>query len=75
MNINKSNGKILKTQVFSSRIMDNLICDMLDLEILEINSFKFSSEYFDLGALIMEAFQMIAHKAEESNVRLVAEID
>jgi signal transduction histidine kinase len=53
--------KLLKTQVYSQRMMENLINDLLDLAKLENMSFTISSEYFDLGALIFEAFQMIAH--------------
>jgi signal transduction histidine kinase len=66
---------LLKTQVFSQKMMENLINDLLDLAKLENNSFNISSEYFDLGALIFEAFQMIAHKADEMKVKLFAEID
>jgi signal transduction histidine kinase len=47
-------------------MMENLINDLLDLAKIESNSFNISSEYFDLEALILEAFQMMAHKAEDS---------
>lgn len=55
--------------------MENLINDLLDLAKLESNSFNLSSEYFDLGALLYEAFQMISHKADQIQVGLFAEID
>jgi signal transduction histidine kinase len=48
--------KLLMTQVFSQKMMENLINDLLDLAKIENNSFNISSEYFDLGALIYEAF-------------------
>ena len=44
------------TQVFSQKMMENLINDLLDLAKIENNAFNISSEYFDLGALIFEAF-------------------
>ena len=47
-------------------MMENLINDLLDLAKIENSSFNLSSEYFDLGALIFEAFEMMAHKAEDS---------
>ena len=42
--------------MFSQKMMENLINDLLDLAKIESNSFNISSEYFDLGALILEAF-------------------
>lgn len=56
-------------------MMENLINDLLDLAKIESNSFNISSEYFDLGALIFEAFQMMAYNAHESKISLLAEID
>ena len=67
--------KYLKTQLFSSNMMENLINDLLDLAKLESNSFNISSEYFDLSALICDAFQMMGYKADDSKVKLRAEID
>ena len=67
--------KYLKTQMFSSNMMENLINDLLDLAKIESNSFNISSEYFDLGALIYESFQMMAYKAVDSKVSLSSEID
>ena len=61
--------------MFSSNMMENLINDLLDLAKIESNSFNISSEYFDLGALIFESFQMMAYKADDSKVSLKAEID
>jgi signal transduction histidine kinase len=42
--------------MFSQKMMENLINDLLDLAKIESHSFSISSEYFDLGALILEAF-------------------
>ena len=61
--------------MFSQKMMENLINDLLDLAKIENNSFNISSEYFDLGALIYEALQMMAYKAEDSGIALTAEID
>jgi signal transduction histidine kinase len=41
--------------MFSQKMMENLISDLLDLAKIENNSFNISTEYFDLGALIFEA--------------------
>ena len=49
-------ARYLKVQMFSQKMMENLINDLLDLAKIESNSFSISSEYFDLGALILEAF-------------------
>ena len=56
---------LLKTQVFSQKMMENIINDLLDLAKLENNSFSISSEFFDLMALIFKALQMTSHKADE----------
>ena len=61
--------------MFSSNMMENLIHDLLDLAKIESNSFNISSEYFNLGTLIFESFQMMAYKAEDAKVNLMAEID
>lgn len=54
--INESTEKLLKNQIFSHKMMETLINDLLDLAKIEANSFNISSEYFDMGALIYEAF-------------------
>ena len=53
--INKGTQRHLKIQMFSQKMMENLINDLLDLAKIENNSFNISTEYFDLGALIYEA--------------------
>ena len=42
--------------MFSQKMMENLINDLLDLAKIENDSFNISREYFDLGSLIFEAF-------------------
>lgn len=66
--ISQNTEKLLRTQIFSQKMMENLINDMLDLAKLENNSFNLSSEYFDLGSLIYQAFQMMAHQADQLKV-------
>ena len=61
--------------MFSQKMMENLINDLLDLAKIENDSFNISSEYFDLGSLIFEAFHMMAYKAADAKVSLTAEID
>ena len=62
-------------QVFSQRMVENLINDLLDLAKLENSSFNISNEYFDLAATIYEAFQILAHQATLTLIELKARID
>lgn len=75
LKIIQKGGHQLKSQMFSQKMMENHISDLLDLAKIENNSFNISSEYFDIGALIHESIQMMAHKAHDSKVALSAEID
>ena len=47
---------MLQMQVFSQRMVENLINDLLDLAKLENSSFNIYYEYFDLAATIYEAY-------------------
>ena len=47
---------MLQMQVFSQRMVENLINDLLDLAKLENSSFNVHKEYFDLAATIYEAY-------------------
>lgn len=66
---------LLHMQVFSQRMVENLINDLLDLAKLENNSFNISNEYFDLAATIYEAFQILAYQATDQMIDLKAKID
>lgn len=41
-------------------MVENLINDLLDLAKLENNTFTFTSEYFSLSQLILEALKMMS---------------
>lgn len=42
---------------------------------LENSSFNISKTYFDLGVLVVQAFEMMSFKATQLNIELHAEID
>ena len=56
-------------------MVENLINDLLDLAKMENNSFTFSSEFFNLSQLILDAFNMFNFQANEHGIKLAAEID
>lgn len=56
---------MLHMQVFSQRMVENLINDLLDLAKLESNTFNIFNYYFDLAATIFEAFQILAYQATD----------
>ena len=56
--------------IFSQEMVGILIDDLLDLAKLENNQFTIKSEYFDLGNLIKESFQMLIHTANENGIKL-----
>ena len=47
---------LLQTQVYSQKMMENLINDLLDLAKLENNQFNISNDFFDLSSTIYEVF-------------------
>ena len=47
---------VLKQLLFSQRMVENLINDLLDMAKLENSSFNISNENIDLAAVIHEAF-------------------
>ena len=67
--------KILRRQVFSQQMCENLINDLLDLAKLEKSSFKFDNDYFSLPGIIFQAFQILGFSASERCVDLRAKID
>ena len=67
--------KMLKKQIFSHQMMENLINDLLDLAKLENNSFKFSESYFNLTQTIYESLQIILYSAHSRGLNLLVEID
>ena len=52
----------MQTQVYSQKMMENLINDLLDLAKLENNQFNISNDFFDLSSTIYEVFQMVSHQ-------------
>ena len=52
---------ILQMQVFSQRMVENLINDLLDLAKLENSSFTLHNDYFDLADTIEEAYKILAY--------------
>ena len=57
------NSDILRKQIISQQMLENLINDLLDLAKLENNQFTFNSEYFDLTSVIFDSFETLIHQA------------
>ena len=47
---------ILQNSLFSSKMLLNLVNDLLDLAKMEQNTFSFNEEYFDLVQTVDNAF-------------------
>ena len=75
ININSKIDDILKRSNQKSKMVTNLINDLLDLAKFENSVFKITEAYFNLFDVITEAFNMIAYTAEEKNVKLFLEFD
>lgn len=55
--------QLLENAVFSSKMLNTLINDLLDLAKLESNSFQFHDEYFDLIKVVENAFSQMKYQA------------
>ena len=51
--------QLLENAVFSSKMLNTLINDLLDLAKLESNNFTFHEEYFDLLKVVENAFNQV----------------
>ena len=66
---------LLEKQEYSSKLVENLINDLLDLAKIENNKFKLYEEYFNLPQTITETFQIMLFWANSKNIELSAQID
>ena len=73
--INSKIDEILKRSTQKSKMITNLINDMLDLAKFENSQFKINEDFFNLIDVITEAFNMIAYSAEEKGIKLLLEFD
>ena len=55
--------KFLQNAQFSSRMLTNLINDLLDLAKFETSTFKFNESYFNLIELVEQAFSQVKFSA------------
>lgn len=62
--------KFLQNTVYQSKMLNNLINDMLDLAKFESGTFKFHNDYFDLTDIVQQAFQTLRHQATKKGIRL-----
>lgn len=69
--INSKIDEILRRSTQKSKMITNLINDMLDLAKFENSQFKINEDFFNLIEVITEAFNMIAYTAEEKNIKLL----
>ena len=73
--INSKIDEILRRSTQKSKMITNLINDLLDLAKFENSVFKVNEDVFNLIDVITEAFNMIAYSAEEKNIKLLLEFD
>ena len=73
--INSKIDEILRRSTQKSKMITNLINDLLDLAKFENSVFKVDEDVFNLIDVITEAFNMIAYSAEEKNIKLLLEFD
>ena len=62
---------ILQNSLFSSKMLLNLVNDLLDLAKMEQNTFQFSEDYFDLTQTIDDAFNQCRYLADSKCISLV----
>ena len=55
---------LLENAVFSSKMLNTLINDLLDLAKLESSTFQFHEEYFDLVKVVENAFSQVKFQAK-----------
>ena len=61
---------LLENAVFSSKMLNTLINDLLDLAKLESNTFTFHEEYFDLIQVVENAFNQVRYQANQKGILL-----
>ena len=61
----------VENMAYQSKMLLNLINDLMDLAKLETLNFKFNEEYFDLPELIKQAFKTVQCQANKKNIRLI----
>ena len=73
--INSKIEQILRRSSQKSKMVTNLICDLLDLAKFENSVFTINEDYFNLFEVITEAFNIVAYAAEEKDIKLLLEFD
>ena len=66
---------LIKNAVFSSKMMANLINDILDLAKIDSCSFKFTNQYFNLVETVQQCFTIVQFQANQRNVNLKVVLD
>lgn len=66
---------LLQRQIFSQKMLETLINDLLDLAKLENNKFNFDMDFFNLSDTIYKALDMLSFSAKQLGVKLKAQID
>ena len=75
LSVNSKIDEILRRSSQKSKMITNLIQDLLDLAKYENTVFKINEDYFNLIEVITEAFNIVAYAAEEKNCNLFLEFD
>ena len=58
--------------LFSTKMMQNLMMDLLDLAQIDKSTFKLNKEFFSLFDVIKQVFQMVSHVADKKMVELIS---
>lgn len=66
---------MLSKQIFSQKMQENLINDLMDLAKLENNKFTIKREYFSLPKMIKNSLDIMIGIATENGINLSAMID
>ena len=61
--------------IYNSKLMKNLMMDLLDLAQMENNTFKLNKSFFSLSEVINKACSVVNHIAQKKEIILETQID
>lgn len=60
---------------FQSKMLTNLINDLLDLSKIDSLNFNLNEEYFNLNEVISMAFKTVSYSSNKKNIQLIQEFN